>query len=401
MRRTLLRCGLMEMALLNKLFAQHAAPFREAHVRGFLEVELQRHRIPHFVDPVGNLVLGADSESAYKRKVSKRSREPLRFFIAHMDHPGFHGVRWLDKKRLAVKWFGGSPTKDLEGAKVWLADLHTVFGSASLRRVKLLKSGRAIDTAEVVVGPQLAKLPLPDAKSLYGGLSFRAPVWSVGQRLYTKAADDLCGVYCILSLAKHLYRAKKAHENFLGILTRAEEVGFIGTIGHLELGWLRDPGRALLNVNLEASRTLPGAEIGKGPIVRLGDRMTVFDPGGIRVMTDLSNKILKGKYQRRIMDGGACEASAVTAYGMRAIGLSVPLGNYHNQNFEGGPDSRAALGPAPEFVDKRDLQGMLKLCVALMQSGLGWRAPWGNTARALKQSLRTYRAEMRGGFSVE
>ncbi|MEZ4750540.1 MAG: hypothetical protein R3B54_07885 [Bdellovibrionota bacterium] len=389
------------MRFLKKLFSQHAAPFREAHVRRFLEAELHHHGIPHFVDPVGNLVLGADSAAAYKRKVAKKSKEPLRFFIAHLDHPGFHGVHWLDKKRLAVKWYGGSPTKDLEGAKVWLADLHTVFGFASLRRAKLTKSGRSIDTAEVVLGPALTKMPLPDAKSLYGGLSFRAPLWTAGSRLYTKVADDLCGVFCIVSLAKQLYRSRRGHENFLGILTRAEEVGFIGTIGHLELGWLSKAGRPLLNVNLEASRTLPGAEIGKGPIVRLGDRLTVFDPGGIRVLTELAQKTLRGRYQRRIMDGGACEASAVTAYGMRAIGISVPLGNYHNQNFEGGPDARAALGPAPEFVDKRDLQGMLKLCAALMQSGLPWEAAWKKTALAFKKSLHTYRTQMRGGFSME
>ncbi|MCB9254358.1 MAG: hypothetical protein H6617_06720 [Bdellovibrionaceae bacterium] len=389
------------MGLLKKLFNQHAAPFREAHVRRFLEAELQRLGIPHFVDPVGNLVLGADSAKAYRSKVTKKSTEPVRFFIAHMDHPGFHGVRWVDKRRLAVKWYGGSPTKDLEGARVWLADLHTVFGSAVLRRAKLTKSGRSIDTAEVVLGPQLAKLPLPDAKSLYGGLSFRAPLWSAGTRLYTKVADDLCGVYCIVSLAKQLYRSGKGHPNFLGILTRAEEVGFIGTIGHLELGWLKGARRPLINVNLEASRTLPGAEIGKGPIVRLGDRLTVFDPGGIRVLTELAQKTLKGRYQRRIMDGGACEASAVTAYGMRAIGISVPLGNYHNQNFEGGPDARAALGPAPEFVDKRDLQGMLKLCGALMQSGLPWETAWKQTALSFKKSLSTYRVQMRGGFSLD
>ena len=37
------------------------------------------------------------------------------------------------------------------------------------------------------------------------------------------------------------------------------------------------------------------------------------------------------------MDGGACEATAALASGIPAIGISVPLGNYHNESFEGAP----------------------------------------------------------------
>ena len=45
------------------------------------------------------------------------------------------------------------------------------------------------------------------------------------------------------------------------------------------------------------------------------------------------------------MDGGTCEATTATVYGYPCVGISVPLGNYHNQCFEGGPDSRGPLGP--------------------------------------------------------
>jgi endoglucanase len=225
-------------------------------------------------------------------------------------------------------------------------------------------------------------------------------VWQEERRLYTKAADDLVGCFAIVSTALDLFsggkkkgsKKKAKNTNFLGLLTRAEEVGFIGAIAHFDLGWLKGSKRTLMAVSLETSRTLPGAEIGKGPVVRLGDRYTVFDPGKLRVFTELAEKTLPGRHQRRIMDGGSCEATAATVFGVPSIGISVPLGNYHNQCFEGGPDSRAALGPAPEFVHLDDVQGLLELCKAILKPKLPWNKPWDKRQQDFKKSIRSYRA---------
>ena len=47
---------------------------------------------------------------------------------------------------------------------------------------------------------------------------------------------------------------------FIGLLTRAEEVGFIGAIAHFDLGWLTRAGRPIICVNLENFRTSRGAD---------------------------------------------------------------------------------------------------------------------------------------------
>jgi endoglucanase len=239
----------------------------------------------------------------------------------------------------------------------------------------------------------------PKGSELFGGFGFRAPVWQEGDLLYTKAADDLVGCFAIVSTALDLFKKQKGKKpkntSFLGLLTRAEEVGFIGAIAHLDLGWLKKSRRTLMAVSLETSRTLPGAEFGKGPVVRLGDRYTVFDAGKLRVFTELAEKILPGKHQRRIMDGGSCEATAATVFGIPAIGISVPLGNYHNQCFEGGPDSRAALGPAPEFVHLDDVQGLLELCKAILLPKQPWNHPWDKRHQDFKKSVQNYRALLR------
>ncbi|MCM2279922.1 MAG: hypothetical protein NDJ89_17750 [Oligoflexia bacterium] len=385
----------LDLPLLKTVLAQPTAPYREHHVAMLLKRTLAEAGVPHFVDPIGNIVIGAENERRYRALLAHRAPEPLRLFMAHMDHPGFHGVGWLGPDELSVKWHGGTPTAHLVGASVWLASESGWEGEAEVRQADLYPpghalAGRALDTAILRVNPELPRR-IPRATELFGGFRFREPVWQEGELLYTKAADDLVGAYAIVALALSLWKKKpraKAAPPFLGLLTRAEEVGFIGAIGHFELGWLGKRRREVLCVSLETSRALPGAEIGKGPIVRLGDRATVFDPGALRVFTDLAAKALPGAHQRRIMDGGSCEATAATAYGLPSIGISVPLGNYHNQGLEGGPDSRGENGPSPEFVQLGDVQGLLTLCEALLSPKQSWADPWEARRKAFRKSLR-------------
>ncbi len=387
--------------LLLDILSQPSAPFREAHVIERITRELEKGKVPHFIDPIGNIVVGAASKAEYLKILKKKSGEPLHFFIAHMDHPGFHGAGWKSPSSLEVTWHGGSPTADIVGAKVWLASRAGWEGEGHFKSVEMIEGGRAVKCGLVEV-PEALSLKFAGPKGaalIYGGFGFRAPVWEENRKLYTKAADDLVGSFAIVSLALDLLARKRkgstAVTPFLGLLTRAEEVGFIGAIGHFELGWLKQAKRQVICVSLETSRQLPGAEIGKGPIVRLGDRLNVFDPGALRVFSDLAERALPGKHQRRVMDGGTCEATVALTYGMLTIGISVPLGNYHNQNFEGGPDaSKERNGPAPEFVHLDDVEGLLSLChsvVSMKKPSNPWAKPWEANQLRFRKSLKQYR----------
>lgn len=373
---------------LNELLAIPTAPYREGLVMQKLSEFLKAHDVPHFADRFGNTVVGAANEGEYKRKLSVTDSEPLRVFIAHTDHPGFHGTGWDKKGRLLVKWLGGSPGKHLNGCPVWVADEKSGYlDEGKLAEVKVHKSGLWMETGKVVGLKQIGKDR--DPKSLFGAFRFRKPVWSKGPVIYTKAADDLVGSFSIVSVAATLYATPNhpAARHFLGVLTRAEEVGFIGCLAHFSLGWLKNSKRPVLGVSLETSRTLPGALVGKGPVVRLGDRASIFDSRSLEVLTRLAAKRLPKGHQRRVMDGGTCEGTVVTAYGFPCVALSIPLGNYHNQNFEGGPEARGKLGPAPEFVHWKDIEGMANLCEGLMESGLPWQAPWGERQAGLEKRL--------------
>lgn len=372
-----------DLLRLTTLLACPTAPFREQAVAAVVGAWLRRADVPFFRDPAGNLVVGTDSAAAYRRLARTHSAEPLRIFIAHMDHPGFHGRRWRTGRRLEVEWHGGSPVKHLAGAAVWLAQNDCYVARGRLANVRLGPARHSLHRADVVIEKPDWTEP-PAAESLFGAFRFRAPVWRDGKRLNTKAADDLVGVFAVAQTALQLF-AHGPRTPFLGLLTRAEEVGFVGAINHFELDWLKAARRPVVCVSLETSRALPGALIGQGPVVRLGDRRTVFDPGALQVLTDLAQRTLPGKHQRRIMDGGSCEATAATAWGFPAIGLSVPLGNYHNIDDDSG-------APAPEYVHLDDVDGLLRLCRALMTPGLAWSDPWKRQRQRLLKNRRRYRA---------
>lgn len=369
-------------SILKKILSQPTAPFREHWVIEALESILKEHKVPFFRDPSQNLIVGAPNLKALKKLTKTKSAEPLRIAIAHMDHPGFHATKWLDDSRFEFQWHGGSPFEHLVGAKVWLRDDENEIGSGVIESVTLHSHGRSIDKGVVKVENLKTK-----SQKLYGGFVFREPYWIEDSKIYTQVADDLIGCFAIVST----FLSSKKKTPFIGLITRAEEVGFIGAIAHFELGLYKKAKRPVVAISLETSRQLPNAEIGKGPIVRLGDRKSVFHSAYTNLLSELAQKLLPGKHQRRIMDGGSCEGTAATSYGIPTIAMSIPLGNYHNQSLEGGPDAAPPNGPAPEFVAIEDIAGMQTLLLALMDTKLPWKNPYAGVLGVFKNELKKYK----------
>jgi endoglucanase len=172
------------------------------------------------------------------------------------------------------------------------------------------------------------------------------------------ACDDLAGAAAAL-VALDRARGDGDLSHFGVLLTRAEEVGLIGAIHAAKHRTIVEGARLL---SIETSRELPTARIGDGPIVRIGDRATVFDQ-------DLSNRICHAaeqagvRHQRKLMDGGGCEATAFGIYGYQATGLCLALGNWHNRGnlaeVEAG-DASAAV-PMLEEISLDDFHGLVEL----------------------------------------
>jgi putative aminopeptidase FrvX len=222
-------------------------------------------------------------------------------FVAHMDHPGWR----LQPKK---EFLGGVPADLQEKGKI------RSFGDFGMW-----------DLPELVVE---------------------------GDRLYSRACDDLVGCSAIVGILDSLEESRSL-ASALGIFTRAEEVGFIGAIELIKAGRL-DP--QLTVISLETSAERPPARMGAGPIIRVGDRTSIFDSDVTAFLVETA-KSRQLTYQRCLMDGGTCEATAFQLYGYRSAALSIALGNYHNCT----PDSRIDA----EYVDIRDLEGLINLCVAI------------------------------------
>jgi len=165
----------------------------------------------------------------------------------------------------------------------------------------------------------------------------------------------------------------------VGLFTRAEEVGFVGAIQLARSGILP---RSLTILSLETSTPRGSAEMGKGPIVRVGDRLSIFDgPATARLLRAAARE--KIPVQRCLLDGGACEATAYQLYGYTCAAASLALGNYHNITPEGAI--------AAEFVASSDFFGMVRLCLAVV-TGSEEEDPGIALRKKLDANAKSFRA---------
>ena len=269
-----------------------------------------------------------------------RKRHPLVVAVAHMDHPAF-----VVTDGLGFEFRGGVDAAYFEHA---LIEVVSRPGGARLRVTEYdetTETGQlAVVKAGVVEPGDIAMWVFPSSR-LPEGL-FEAP-----------ACDDLAGVIASLA-ALDRARANPSLRHYGVLLTRAEEVGLIGAL-HAARG--RTVPIDTRIISIETSRELPIAPLGAGPIIRTGDRASVFDP-------DLTNRISRAaavsglRHQRKLMDGGGCEATAFGGLGYRSTGLCVALRNWHNR---GNLDEvQAGIGEAVamrEQISLEDFHGLVDL----------------------------------------
>lgn len=315
----------MPLAIAEALLANPTVPFVEdlpaAHVRAFAD----ERGLEHTTDAAGNVV------------VKYGTGTPL-VLMAHLDHPGFHV---------------------LDGALVFKGGLmaeHARPGSP----LHFFARGEVDPIADGV----LVEASADDAGRLVAAVADRVqgdfamwgfPGWSIADGMVTaRVCDDLLGAAAILAVLDDLARSQPS-TCVWGLFTRAEEEGFLGAFEAIRLRTVPKDADVL---SLECSKALPHAPQGGGVIVRVGDRMSIFDPGLTAAMEAAAATVDGLTFQRRLMDGGACEATAFCAAGYRASGIAVPLGGYHNAS-DGEP------GIVPETVMVDDYLGEVQLLTAL------------------------------------
>ena len=358
---------------------------REFRVQAYLDRWLgeRRRSLSWKRDGDGNLLI--------TRKARGRRREgpaPL-LITAHLDHPAFVVSKVLDDRTVEAEFRGGVHDPYFEDARIEFhdSDDRVVRG----RLTDLRKPDEACPFKTVTVrlsrkNPALAKGDIgrwafPDAKITGQGDA---------RILKTHACDDLAAAAAALCAFDRI-RTRKGQEHVGLLFTVAEEVGFVGAIGAATNGLVRKNARL---VCLENSRSFSESPIHGGPIVRVGDRMTVFSP-------ELTNEIStlmtahaatdpKFKWQRKLMAGGACEATAFSAFGFQSTCLCLPLGNYHNmRRIDEVVAGERPARVGPEMIGIDDYHGLIEM-LEVVAGGLD-ESPGKAEVSPLPERLRKLR----------
>ncbi len=335
--------------ILLDLLTIPTAPFHEHLVLDYVRRFAATRRIPFRADRFGNLLL-------HYRHGTRRNPHPLAL-SAHTDHPGFEALDSPAPGRLRAQWMGGVLIEYFPGTRV---RFHTPAGWVR-GRIREVTGVNTKPPTTVRCRPDKVLVELPRRAVVPPG---SLGMWDLpdpvirGRRVFARDCDDIAGLAAILCALDALSARRAAAEVF-AMITRAEEVGFAGCIAACAA---RTLPLCCAVVGVECSSRLAGAPQGHGPVLRVGDRLSIFSPQITSwcraVADDLAKRDNSFRYQRKLMDGGSCESTAYCEYGYTAGGVCLSLGNYHNMDPDRGKIS-------PEHIHLDDFTNLVKWFVAL------------------------------------
>jgi putative aminopeptidase FrvX len=306
------------------------APCHEAHVRACLLERLKDlPNVTTRVDEFGNLHARYEHDAA--------GREPFRL-VAHMDHPAFVVERLPAGAEL--HFAGGVEEKYFAGKQIvfYQESAPDPLGRAVIEATSFSDEvKRIILDRAIPADATFAMWDLPSARCT--------------KRLFiSPACDDLAQVATMLALLRRL-ALSGTRGCVHALFTRAEEIGFAGALAALRAQTSLAP---MATLSLETSQARGFARVDAGPVVRVGDRLSVFDSRITHwletAFRDLAASRPGTVHQRLLMGGGTCEASVFLRAGLPTGALCVALNNYHNM----GPGTAVRA----ESISLRDWQGL-------------------------------------------
>ncbi|HTD82036.1 MAG TPA: hypothetical protein VK723_07805, partial [Thermoplasmata archaeon] len=192
------------LGILERIARQPTAPLHEHAVIEEAGDVAREAGLRVRLDSYGNIVLAA----------SGRRRGPAIWLVAHMDHPGLEVIGPGSARLLG----GVAPQYLRRGTRL---RLYHDGERTSARLIRFTRSTRTL--------------------RFEGGTNARRGdfgVWELedfrvaGNLVRARQLDDLAG--CAVSLAAMERIARSGSVNLHALLTRAEEIGFVGTLGAIE-----------------------------------------------------------------------------------------------------------------------------------------------------------------------
>ena len=157
----------------------------------------------------------------------------------------------------------------------------------------------------------------------------------------------------------------------------------MGFVGAIKLAQAQILPKNITILSLETSAPRGSAEAGRGPIIRVGDRISTFDGAATMELLAIAEKAGIA-VQRCLLDGGTCEAPAYQLYGYTCAAASIALGNYHNC----APNGTIAA----EYVSVSDYINMVQLCLAAALHSKAMLDLQMALRRKIEKNARLYRA---------
>ncbi len=352
------------LAVLQRIAASPTAPYHEWAVLDAIRAELEMAGIATRTDAFGQV----------HARVSAGAAKRALIFAAHTDHPAFEVIEASGRTGKA-RVLGGfrqrvfppdvavtvhADANDVSFAAILTdpsTDIEPLHNSTTVCRIRADRP--------LAVG-QFAMLALPAADV-------------AGDEIRMRAADDLAGCALIVLMLLGL-RDEPAPHDVHAIFTRAEETGLYGARLAAEDELLP---RGAYIVSVEASRALPGAEAGRGIVVRAGDFHNTFSNEAERYLRVARERLAERGIpaQRALLIGGTCEASSFVRLGWTATGIALPNINYHNAGSDGGF--------APEIVRLTDLLSGIALGIeASLAAGEDADEAWWPDVRVTPAEIR-------------
>ena len=283
-----------------------------------------------------------------KGQKQTRNRPPL-FITSHLDHPAFVVQNVKDGGRLVRAAFRGGVhnTFFIETHVRWWPHAHeqsvqklprTPFNAkdsfSALMDAKQGLRGKIIDLntdqSKTSHGDKETTIQFARKNNIKAGdiITWDLPASRIVRgKLHARVCDDLAATAASLAAFDRWYARNKKQlataANVQLLFTRSEEIGFIGAIGACQSGLIPKPSRIIA---LENSKSfVHDSPQGAGPIIRVGDRISTFNHELNMRISEIAEQMTQKdqafKYQRKLMPGGACEATAYQCFGYQATCL--------------------------------------------------------------------------------
>ncbi len=304
------------------------------------------------VDALGNLIV--------LKRATGGGERPLKVAVAaHMDEIGVMVSHITEKGFLRFTNIGGVYAHTLLGGRVRFAD--GTLGVIGSDRLDDRSAVHPLNKHFIDVGATSRD----DCPVRVGAAAiFDRPFVERGRHLTAKSMDDRIG--CVVAIealrrlgsVAHDVAHEVAHEVYF-IFSVQEEVGTRGAEAAAN-GIGPDVSIALdvtLTGDLPEARPM-NVSLGAGPAIKVKDSGMIAHPGLVRIMRQRAEEA-GIPYQMEVLDGGSTDARAMQIAGPGSVAgcISIPCRYVHTPS---------------ETVDAEDVEGAIKLLVALLSGELSF-----------------------------